>query len=70
MHLRDCIFPDRSGAGDDKPAGNQNRILTIDKARFTGVPSQAGPGNDINAWSTGFQKAPTRAPPAWLLFGL
>jgi hypothetical protein len=26
------------------------------------VPSQAGPGNDINAGSPGFQKAPTRSP--------
>jgi hypothetical protein len=26
------------------------------------APSQAGPGNDINAGSPGFQKAPTRGP--------
>ena len=26
---------------------------------------QAGPGNDINAGSPGFQKAPTRGLPAW-----
>jgi hypothetical protein len=36
--------------------------LTIDKGRFTLRPSQAGPGNDINAGSGGFQKAPTRGP--------
>src|SRR5260370_1383996 len=48
--------------GDDKPAGSQSRILTIDKGRFYRAPSQAGPGNDINAGSPGFQKAPTRGP--------
>src|SRR6201987_4752596 len=29
------------------------------------APSQAGPGNDFNAGSPGFQKAPTRSLPAW-----
>ena len=29
------------------------------------APSQAGPGNDINAGSPGFQNAPTRSLPAW-----
>jgi len=35
--------------------------LTIDKGRFT-VRRQAGPGNDINAGSPGFQKAPNAGP--------
>jgi len=37
--------------------GCQNRILTIDKGRFYRAPSQARPGNDINAGSAGFQEA-------------
>ena len=32
------------------------------QAQVYRAPSQAGPGNDINAGSPGFQKAPTRGP--------
>jgi len=38
--------------------GSQNRILTIEKGQVYRAPSQAGPGNDINAGSAGLQKAP------------
>src|SRR5207253_9094868 len=33
------------------------------------APSQAGPGNDINAGSPGFQKAPTRGPASLVAIG-
>jgi hypothetical protein len=40
----------------------QHGILTIDRGEVYSPLSQAGPGNDINAGSPGFQKAPKRGP--------
>ena len=37
----------------------RNRILTSDRTQVYRAPSQAGPGNDINAGPPGSQKAPT-----------
>jgi len=46
--------------------GHEARKLTADRedrqGRVYRAPSQAGPGNDINAGSPGFQKARTRGP--------
>ena len=39
------------------------------QAQVYRAPSQAGPGNDINAGSPGFQKAPTRGPASLVAFG-
>ena len=39
------------------------------QAQVYRAPSQAGPGNDINAGSLGFQKAPTRGPASLVAFG-
>jgi hypothetical protein len=54
----DSIFsrPRRNPRLRNRP-GCQNRILRIDKGRFYRAPSRAGPGNDINAGSAGFQEA-------------
>ena len=41
---------------------SQNRILTMDKGRFIVRRAGLAPGNDINAGSPGFLKAPTWGP--------
>jgi hypothetical protein len=57
------FFRDRPGnRARTNRLGSQNRILTIDKGQVYYAPCQAGPGNDINAGSLGFLKAPTRGP--------
>jgi hypothetical protein len=48
-----------------KRPGNQNRIFDDRQGEVYRARGQAGPGNDINAGSSGFQKAPTRGLPAW-----
>jgi hypothetical protein len=53
----------------DRPAfSRQYRILTIDRGEVYRASSQAGPGNDINAGSTGSQKAPTWSPASLVAF--
>ena len=61
------VAPNRASGGlhsvlrqsRDGPAlSGQNRILTIDRGEVYRASSQAGPGNDINTGSPGFQKAP------------
>jgi hypothetical protein len=42
--------------------GATRAILAIGNGTVYHTPGQAGPGNDINAGSSGFQKAPTRGP--------
>jgi hypothetical protein len=44
-------------ATTNRPGSQSDRQGQVYRA-----PSQAGPGNDINAGSPGFQKAPTRGP--------
>jgi hypothetical protein len=53
-------FRDRPNAATINRPASQNRILTIEQGQVYRVLGQAGPGNDINAGSPGFQKAPTR----------
>ena len=56
------IFRDRPGRGDAKPARQPEPGFDDRQAQVYRAPSQAGPGNDINAWSPGYHKAPTRGP--------
>jgi hypothetical protein len=55
-------FETASEPRDDRPASQLE--LDFDDRKSAGLPftEQAGPGNDINAGSPGFQKAPTRGP--------
>jgi hypothetical protein len=48
--------------GDAKLARQPEPGFDDRQAPVYRAPSQAGPGNDINAWSPGFHKAPTRGP--------
>ena len=72
---RICLAPRRSGAdhrhydANDRQAAASRPVsgkLEPDfddrQGQVYRAPSQAGPGNDINAGSSGFQKAPTRGP--------
>jgi hypothetical protein len=61
--VRDSIFsrPPRNRATTNR-LGSQSRIFDDRQGQVYRAPSQAGPGNDINAGSPGFQKAPTRGP--------
>ena len=63
--VRASIFETAAEPGDDEPAGSQSWILNDRQGQVYHAPSQAGSGNDINAGSPGFQKAPTRGLPAW-----
>ena len=58
----DAIFWDPPEPGDDKLARLPEPDSDDRQGRVYRAPSQAGPGNDINAGSPGFQKAPTRGP--------
>jgi len=50
------LFESACGGARRARAG---RILTNDRREVYRRSSQAGPGNDINAGSPGYQKAPT-----------
>jgi len=54
--------PDPPEPGDDKLARLPEPDSDDRQGRVYRAPSEAGPGNDINAGSPGFQKAPTRDP--------
>ena len=54
--------PDPPEPGDDKLARLPEPDSDDRQGRVYRAPSEAGPGNDINAGSPGFQKAPTRGP--------
>ena len=59
---RDKHFRDRPGTRL-RQAGPVGRTDFDDRqGQVYRAPSQAGPGNDINAGSLGFQKAPMRGP--------
>src|SRR6516162_406970 len=58
----DAIFWDPPEPGDDKLARLPEPDSDDRQGRVYRAPSEAGPGNDINAGSPGFQKALTRDP--------
>jgi hypothetical protein len=67
---RTAFFETAPEPGDDKSARWPELDFDDRRRPVYRALSQAGPGNDINAGSPGFQKAPTRALPAWSLFVL
>ena len=56
------FFETASEPGDDKPARQPQPDFDDRQGQVYRAPSQADPGNDINAGSLGFQKAPMRGP--------
>ena len=56
------FLTDSHVSGDDKPAEKPELSFDDRPGQAYRAPSQAGPGNDINARSPGLHKAPTRGP--------